>query len=252
MLVGRGFVFIHMEKTGGGTMSRALINYGFADNHGPSAAADPHGRACYMDTTNKVVIGGIRNPWSWYLSFVTYMLGSDSRRAFLAPIIDEVGDTPRALIQALADPASITNPDFSCAAFNASMMCPGGIGFVSAVYARSYMVEWAESFTGAEFGRRHDNTVLLDYAIDSDRPAEGLPAVLAEVGCDVPPEMMGELAAAERIHDTGSRGALREVYDEALVEVVRRRDGWLAERYGYAFGEPSPRSWWRTQRPRYR
>ncbi len=230
MLVHDKFVFVHVHRTGGQFASawlRAHLDVTEVGYHAPL-------RDRPAALAGRPVIGFVRDPWDWYVSWYRYNAPrprnpiftyvSDRGRLGFAETIRQLlllgTDDPyfaalRGLIQARlpeAAPSGHRGPGL----VRADLSTMGREGYFSWLVAR--MLGPAPAFVGRFEALREDLV----------RGVEG-------AGVEVTPAMRADLEARAPIN-ASERGPYVGEYDAALAEEVARADASIVARYGYRFG----------------
>jgi hypothetical protein len=225
-VIGPNVAFVHMPKTAGTWISRLLIAHGVCPK---LAHENPHPYGRDLDLTGRLVIGCIRDPWSWYLSLLRY--GMHNRATYpghgmwLEPFIQAVGTDEKALIQAMLYP---------------QRLCSDSPYFVwsddepdrSSYLRASLKAYWPECVVP----RREE--CLADVLVSTDSAGLGLLQALS--AWQLPEAMVEECL---RPYVPSARLALDSVYDSDLIDAVAERESWALEMFGFEYGRPSPPCW---------
>lgn len=224
------FVFLHLHKSGGTFVNECLLRYvpgarqlGY---HLPHSLLPP-------DLAGLPVLGFVRNPWSYYVSWYAFqserpqpnalfrVLSEDGSAGFsgtIANMLDLGKDD--ALLEAVsaALPANYTNRGLNLPGFALAPIRGSRLGF----YA--YLFQYI--FAGAprlEVGRMESlRTDLL--------------GLLERVGEPVNEELHRHVATAAPVN-TSRHDGYADYYDAALRDRVAERDAMIIERFGYRFGD---------------
>lgn len=241
MIVADKFVYIHMHKTGGQTLSQILLSrvrgtqeVGY---HYPISLLP-------VSLSALPVIGMVRNPWDWYVSWYAFntrpeiknpvfLILSDGYQSDFSQTVSNLitlgDDSERSAYyrRALADAL----PD--------NLQGNRGVGL-----SRSCMTTLGESGKGYFtwlFNRMHGN---LDRPSTHIGRFENLKAdflmLLDQCGVEDATEIE---SVRQGFEETPARNASRhshysQYYDSALRELVAARDGDIIDRYNYAFETP--------------
>lgn len=215
MLVSDDFVYLHMPKTGGGTITgvlRDVLPAGYVRN-GPQPHVHPGWRWIPEQASALPVFVHVRNPWDWYVSWYEF-----SRRR-------REPTTKRLWVSAFAD-----EPDFPTFLRRA---CTGGLDhdrpeIADALRAGGdfYTVRWLDLVGGIG----EQQLVIGRY----ERLFGDLDAFLRRVGAPAPEDFCEQAAASPRVHP-GQRGAYRDYYDATTRDLVERCAAHFIERFGYEF-----------------
>lgn len=254
----RGWVYLHLEKTGGTAVSAALVDAGLARTISPVRG---HVRAPALSWLNiypAEVLCTVRSPWRWYASLLRYWRGKgEYGRLRLAPYIRAAGDREddASLIRAMADGGGTfwgTSPYTD----------RPPIGLATWLYLATVcgQGEFGIPVSGDIEGLRryHAEHGLLTLAIHAHRLEGGLLAALDACGQTTSETALSIIHArlGAGLAVTGGGDDLA-VYRERpdLAELVLRRDALLCELFGFGwdFGEGKPieppESWLRMRPP---
>jgi len=225
------FVFLHLERTGGNFFSeflRLFIPGEQLGYHAPRTRLPE--RYAHLP-----VIGFIRNPWDWYVSFYHHkrfkldILRDDPALEHL-----DFASATRALLHLGSD-----RPPFHAVKQGFVNLCPelpalesmgvtkreledfrdDGIGFYTWMVLRMFTRD--RSLDDVRFGR-FENLV-----------AE-IPRLLVDFEYDITEEMSATLRSLENPNPT-NHAHYREYYDDELRAQVARQDRLIVERFGYRF-----------------
>lgn len=230
MIVTDHFLFLHLHKSGGTFVNRWLFD------HFPGAR-----RLGYHLPRQEIpsgfghlpIIGTVRNPWSYYVSWFSFQSGKRQSNALFRLMSGDgqlgFDETIRnvlrlgedeALLQRLVRllPNDHTNRGLSLPAPKAMLMRGSGLGFYSFLHGYMYDGEPPASVVRMEEMRSK------------------LPALIEAVGGAVSDEARKAITSAPAARES-DHGHYTEYYDDALRDLVASRDAAVIERYGYRFGE---------------
>ena len=230
MIVTDRLLFLHLHKSGGTFVNALLkrcvpsaeqIGYHLPYREVPAA---------YRDLP---VVGTVRSPWAYYVSWYHFQLGvpkrnilfqlcsNEGRLGFkdtVANLVNLSGDEPRLVLleQGLPD-------TYGKAGINLTKACVGelrerGLGFYSFLYERMYAGAAEPTILRAERLREELRAVLYAFG--------HLPDDCADRFLDESPPLNVSR------HDVPST-----YYDEELAALVAERDRTVVDRYGYTLGE---------------
>ena len=228
MIATRRFVFLHLHKSGGTFVNRWLLRH-FRDArqigyHLPR-------RLIPAELAHLPVLGLVRNPWSYYVSWYTFqsgmarpnplfhILSDGGKLSFLGTIRNmvELGNEERYLDRIVAVlPSSYGRSGLNLPGPELARIRDTGSGFYSFLYAYMYG-EGPASLARMEHMR------------------EELPPLLRDLGENLGEEALTDLKAASPVNATAHRH-YAEYYDSSLRALVARRDSVVIERHGYQFG----------------
>ncbi|HKT32331.1 MAG TPA: hypothetical protein VJS89_07560 [Gammaproteobacteria bacterium] len=234
MIATQRFLFVHLHKTGGQFVNRVLLRY-LPDAHAigyhlPRSAAPPELRAL-------PVIGFVRNPWDWYVSWYAFNLAQPQRNPiFRAVSTDGRLDFKHTLINMLhlgCERSRVLRTRIG-AALPETREGNLGSGITRA------------DLLGYEDESRGYFTWLWRYMFFLGRRADSLHAgrmenlrmdlldALRAVGQPVTSELHDAVLNNPPVN-TSARRDYRTCYDAELRALVAARDAELVGTYGYSF-----------------
>lgn len=214
MLIARDFVFLHVPKTAGGSVThllRDLLEPG-SFRTGPGPSKHPGWRHIPPEAATLPVLAYVRNPWDWYVSWYHF---HRSRTA-----------TSRMWVSAFAE-----QRDFATVVRAA---CTGAIDHDRDVVR-------AGLAAGMDFYSARIHDVLGDGLADERLTVgrfeclfDDLERFLRLAGTRLPDDFAASARAAPVVH-RGTRKHYREYYDAGLRDLVGERCAMLCDRFGYSF-----------------
>lgn len=231
MILADRFVFLHLHKSGGTFVNECLLRFlpdarqvGY---HLPRPLVP-------REATELPVLGFVRNPWSWYVSWYAFqsrrphpnalfrIASDDGRRGFdgtVRCLLDLGSGAPEldAIVAAL--PRAYSNRGLNLPGFALAPIRGTGLGFYS--YLERYL-------HGVPDVRTHVGRL--------ERLRDDLLAALARVGQPVSRAMERHVAEAPP-ENASTHGDYTRYYDASLRDLVATRDRELVERFGYRFGD---------------
>lgn len=224
------FVYVHLHKSGGTFVNECLERF-FPDArrlgyHLPA-------RLIPEDLQSLPVLGFVRSPWSYYVSWYTFQaqmarpnalfrcVSEDRRLDFSGTIRNllDLGNDDDRLDALLAQlPATYGQQGLNLPGFALAPIRGSGKGFYSFLFDYMYGDSRGPLAIGRVESLRRD---LLDFLGRIEQPISiELRAFIEQ--------------AAPR--NTSTHGSYREYYDEALAALVTERDRHVVEAFGYRFG----------------
>jgi hypothetical protein len=226
MILTPRFVFLHLHKSGGSFVNEALLRH--------EAGASQHGyhlprSAIPASHARLPVLGLVRNPWSYYVSWYAFqrarprpnalfgVLADGGRADFAATIRNmlSLGEHDALLDRVIAAlPAQYANHGLNLPGPALDAIRGTGLGFYSWLYQYLY---------GAPVGLHIARMEVLRTE---------LPQVMAEAGV-LAGAALGEYLRTSAPRNVSAHGPAADYYDADLRALVGRRDAALIERYGY-------------------
>lgn len=215
VLISDDFVYLHMPKTGGGTIRNVLATVlptGYV-REGPHPYVHPGWELIPESAAELPVFVHVRNPWDYYVSWYSF----HSRRRKTNP--------PKLWRSAFGD-----EPDFPTFL---ERVCSGRLE-----HDRPQMVELLRG--GMDFytarwtflvGGLDDRQLTVGRF---ERLFEDLEAFLCRVGAPIPDDFIARAGDVPGVH-VSSRGPYREYYDDRTRGIVERACAGLISRFGYRF-----------------
>jgi hypothetical protein len=234
MIIADRFVFLHLHKSGGTFVNEFLLNCvpgaRRAGYHLPRMMIPP-------EQSNLPVLGMVRNPWSYYVSWYAFqsqlphpnalfrILSQDGTLSFdltIRNMLNLGAGSPLLGRLVAALPPAYTNQGLNLPGGVLTAIRDSGVGFYSFLYRYMYRGGGGALHVGRMEQAR---TELL--------------SMLTSVGQPLSPEAHRDLLAREP-SNVSTHSAYTTYYDGSLRDLVADRDGELIERHGYRFGEPTP------------
>ncbi|MDB6086410.1 MAG: hypothetical protein JWN43_4291 [Gammaproteobacteria bacterium] len=230
MITTERFVFLHLHKSGGTFINECLMKFlpdaRHIGYHLPRSMTPPH-------ATHLPVLGFVRNPWSYYVSWHTFQSERPNPN-FLFRILSDEGrldfeSTVRNMLNLGAGsmrldmviralPQKYSNQGLNLPGFALAPIRDTRLGFYTYLYRYLY----AGAGKPVTVGRLEE---LRD---------EFLP-MLSSVGQSVSDEMRSFVHEVSP-RNTSSHTAYTEYYGDALRDLVAERDAEIIARHGYRFG----------------
>jgi hypothetical protein len=230
MVATEHLIFLHLHKSGGTFVNEWLLRF-FAGArqigyHLPRRLIPP-------DLRQLPVIGLVRNPWSYYVSWYAFQAGMPQPNALFRILSDEgrlgfegtirnmldLGSGGKQLDEIVgALPTAYGNRGLNLPGPELAAIRGTGLGFYGFLYAYMYSGE----------GPLH--------VARMERMREELPSMLLAAGEPITDAAAEFLAAAPARNATDHR-PYWDYYTTDLRELVAQRDAAVIERHGYRFGE---------------
>jgi hypothetical protein len=230
MIVTRRFVFLHLHKSGGTFVNQWLLRH-FPDAR-PIGYHLPR-RLIPAEFAQLPVIGLIRNPWSYYVSWYSFQAGmerpnplfrilsNDGRHNFEGTIRNmlQLGSGGEHLDQLLAAlPPSYVNRGLNLPGPELAPIRDSGLGFYSFLYRYMYAGEGPMRIVRME------------------RMRDELPSLLTAIGFRIDSTAASSFAVAPATN-TSSHSSYPDYYGTELRDLVGERDADVIGRHDYRFGD---------------
>jgi len=228
MIVTDDFVFLHLHKSGGTFVNKFLQQFE------PSARMIGY-HLPYAELPDEYrglpVLGTVRSPWSYYVSWYTFQASMASPNALFRLVSEggrlDFGATITNLVTLAGTPAnldrlrSVLPENFQPRGLNLTRRCIEPLydretGFYAFLVERMYRQAAAPRI------------VLLE------RLRQDLPTVLRASGRELNADELQYLAGAQPTNTT-RHADYREYYDAALRDLVAARDADVITQFGYEF-----------------
>lgn len=230
MLATPRFVFLHLHKSGGTFVNECLLRFipgarqlGY---HLPRSALPP-------ELTPLPVLGFVRNPWSYYVSWYAFQTSLPQQNALFGVLSDggrlgfgatiqnmaNLGSDSRLLQKVVrALPARHTNHGLNLTGGALQPIEGSGLGFYSYLYRYVY-----GGATGLQVGRME--------SLRTD-----LPRLLEHVGQPVSDELRHHIASAAP-SNVSAHGPYHDYYEPGLRDLIAARDATVIDGFNYRFDE---------------
>jgi hypothetical protein len=229
MIVADRFVFLHLHKSGGTFANECILRF-VPDAH--SIGYHLPRRMLPPAHANKPMLGLVRNPWSYYVSWYAFqaamtqpnplfrILSDERKLGFEGTIRNmvELGNASPLLkpLQEALPPAYGTN-GLNLPGFALAPIAQTGLGFYSFLYHYLYDGEGAPA-----------------HIATMERMREDLPALLENTGYMLPADMRAFIAR-EAPRNTSQHAPYQSYYGAALRDLVAERDADVIRLHGYKF-----------------
>lgn len=243
MIINDKFVFIHNPRTGGAfvknTFKQTFPESDFLrleDYHLPVSSLPEKHRA-------KMKFGMVRNPWAWYVSlyhfqqphgqwlrlcspdhrptfqqFLSTFLSSDFAKKHRGEKFHPVGN-PHA-------PKTVPVFDY---------MDNLDIGFFTYRYIYLFSYEYEKIFSGqADIFTNHDTLISVENVLKTEELPNNIINLFGRNGIPISEEDKKLWRTRPKRNYTNHK-PYQSYYDNSLVELVRRKDRLIIEKYGYKF-----------------
>lgn len=224
------FVFLHLHKSGGTFVNECLMR--FVPGARQLGYHLPH-RMLPAEFKHLPVLGLVRNPWSYYVSWYSFQVARPAPNALFTVLSEagklDFGGTIRNILNLSTDaglleravralPADYTNRGLNLPGFALAPILSSGRGFYSYLYDYLY----GDCAPQAHIGRM-------------EHLREDLLNLLAEVGEPIGAQMK-EFIERGAPRNVSQHGEYTSYYDPTLAGLVAEREAAVIARFGYAFG----------------
>ncbi len=229
MIATRHLIFLHLHKSGGTFVNQWLLR--FFDGARQIGYHLPR-RLIPADLAGLPVVGLVRNPWSYYVSWYAFQSAMPQPNALFQTLSEggklgfdgtianmlELGNGGAHLERAVAAlPPSFTGRGLNLPGPELAAIRSTGLGFYSFLSRYMYGEDSAVQVARMEEMR------------------EQLPQILAATGATISQAALAHLAAAPAINISKHR-PYDDYYSAELRDLVATRDAELIQRHGYHFG----------------
>lgn len=201
MLIHEKFVFLHLQKTGGTFLAKALkqeLPSGSLQRGAPGKM-HPGWSDIPAEARDRPVIFYVRNPWDWYVSYYHHLLDRRPDNGVFRRLMGSGGnDFGTVLRLALANTHD------------------------------PYTARFCE-FAGA--GLQSDRLTIGRF----ESLLEDLEQFMSTAEVELPMGAMSRLRESQPINAATDRGHYRDYYDASLRDLVERSSRLLIERFDYRF-----------------
>jgi hypothetical protein len=229
MIVTKNFVYIHLERTGG-TLFRTFLLEHFPEAveigyHYPRALLP-------AEHANLPIIGFVRNPWDWYVSFFFHKARMENlpilemgfenlTRAFLFLNKQEpVYIKSKRIFEHICPESIVGNKSMGVTKKELREFTSQNMGFYSWLFQRMF-ADRAGATDDVIFGR------FENLAADAA-------SLLERVGVDFTPKMKAYFSNAQRLNKT-EHADFRTYYNAELRDEVQKQESAIIEKFNYRF-----------------
>ena len=235
MIVTDKFAFVHMHKTGGQSLSHIL--HACVPNFKPIGYHYPL-HMLPAEHTGLPVVGMVRNPWDWYVSWYAFNTRPEVNNPLFFIISDgfqaDYRQTIRNLLMLTADtPESRNYREALIEILPDSLEGNAGVGLTR---------DCIRSMDNPDLGYYSWQFRRMHGDLDNDRLHIGrfenlqdeFLGIMKTLGVEQHDAIAAEFDTSKR-HNTSRHSHYSQYYDDELRELVATREAGLIERYGYRF-----------------
>lgn len=241
MIIAPDFVCIHLQKCGGSFLREYLIR----NISGAKYTGEPHDKACDIPKQHrsKPILGTIRNPWDWYVSWYAgtqrskkghfWVLHKNGKQTTFSEFMATVMDLKK----------RIHNIDFG-------LVNRLGIGVYTYRYIQSYCHNPDQVFEQLqsqppgeqivciakfrEFCYQNDNAILRLNLCRTESLRSDLLSFLTSTPTGITKSQASVLTAMAKVN-TSEHGSYQDYYDQQLRQSIGEMDNYIVDRFGYTF-----------------
>ena len=228
MIVTDRFVFLHLHKSGGSFVNRFLL-----ESMPTARQIGYHLPRAYIpaDARHLPILGTVRNPWDYYVSWYSFQqamaspnalfaIASEDRRLGFAGTLRNLmrlGEDPQLLDAWTARlPRELPNRGINLSRDCVMPLRNSGLGFYGFLYQRMY-------------GDRSRTTLLETQQLRKD-----LHSFLDSAGVETTPAMLAWLRDRPAVN-VSAHDHYSAYYDEASRQLVANKDADIIRRHGFEF-----------------
>lgn len=223
MIIAPDFIHIHLQKCGGSFVREYLTNY----IPGAKYNNTVHDGVCDIPKrySNKPILGNIRNPWDWYLSW--YVATQRVKNGLFWSLHKNGKQTTFAEFMAtiFSLKNKIHDVDFG-------LVSGLGIGVYTYRYIRSYCRSPGKVFRQLQSRSLTDDMVSKVHLCRMENLRLDLMNFLAATPTSITEAQKQKLIVMDKVNTSGSRQHQNE-YNEQLVRLVGRKDRYIVDKFGY-------------------
>ena len=240
MIITERFVFIHMHKTGGQTLNdiikRCIPKHQVIGYHYPSKEVP-------ADSATLPLVGIVRNPWDWYISWYTFNNGSKLRNPLFAIVSNNgqanLNTTISNLINLGSDTAlSQQHRQQLIQVLPDTLEHNRGVGLT-----KDDIRNFSDNHTG--YYSWMFQRMLGDYASDQihigkfENLQQDFLKIMHNLAVDQAPSMQQELNKQER-KNASQHSHYSHYYDASVQSLVAEKEGQLIDNFNYRFETVGP------------
>ena len=231
MIVTPYFVFIHLHKTGGQFINKALLEY---IPESKNVGYHYPRKLLPIEHQNKPVVGLVRNPWDWYVSWysfnqqratgnIVYNILSNNNQLDFNTVIERLLFLGDEKYRGLREKIIMELPESIVGnrgiGLTKSCLVPFDTGFFTWQYQRMFSLN--DTSNDVIFGKVEN---LRDDFL----------RILKELNVLVTEQLASYIKKAEPLNVSERRG-YQEYYNDALKKLVGERDKEIISRFNYSF-----------------
>lgn len=239
MIITDKFVFIHMHKTGGQTVNRILSRL-FPDSevvgyHYPVSLVP-------ASNTNLPIIGFIRNPWDWYVSWYAFNRRPKARNALFSVCSDGGKADFATTVSNLVTLGENTKAAGNYRNALESVLPESLIGNRGVGLTKSCIRNFVDDDTGyctwmfeRMFGTDYERARIGRY----EYLQEDLVGILEEIDVPETANVARAMSRAPRLN-MSRHSHYSHYYSNELANLVATKDARIIEKFGYSFDKNQP------------
>ncbi len=240
MIITERFVFIHMHKTGGQTLidiiKRCIAEHRVIGYHYPRSEIPP-------DSEDLPVIGMVRNPWAWYVSWYAFNRRPKIHNQLFNVISDGGQATFKSTVTSLIHLGS-DRPESRSHRDDLMHMLPNSLdGNRGVGLAKDSIRDLSKSETGyyswlfdRMLGNANDHQTIIGRF---ENLRDDFLAIMKRLAVEETETLRIEFDKQER-KNVSRHSHYSHYYDKELHDLVARKERWLIEKYDYEFESIKP------------
>lgn len=227
MITAPDFVCIHLQKCGGSFLREYLIH----NIPGAKYSGEPHDKACDIPKQHraKPILGTIRNPWDWYVSWYAatqiskmghfWVLHENGKQTTFAEFMETV----------LRLKKRIHNIDFG-------LVNRLGIGVYTYRYINSYCHNPNKVLGQLQSQPLTEDMVFKIHLCRTENLRSDLANFLADTPTGITESQAKTLTTMAKVN-ASQHDEYQDHYDAKLRQSVGEMDRYIVDRFGYTFGK---------------
>ncbi len=223
MIIAPDFVYIHLQKCGGSFVREYLTKHIPGAKY--SGTVHDSVRDIPRQYRGKHILGTIRNPWDWYLSWYASTQRSKSGLFWLLHKNGKQTTFTEFMATIFSLKNKIHNIDFG-------LVSSFGIGIYTYRYIQSYCHNPSRVLKQLQSQSLIDNTVSKIHFCRTENLRLDLMNFLITTPTGITESQKKELTTMDKVNTSKSQQHKNE-YSEQLIQLVKVKDRYIVNRFGY-------------------
>lgn len=225
MIITPDFVCIHLQKCGGSFLREFLTKH----ISGAKYNGIVHDRACDIPEKyqKKPILGIIRNPWDWYVSWYTATQSNPSGKFWVLHTKGKQTTFGEFMDKMFSTKQTIHNVDFG-------FIHKLGIDLYTYYYIRSYCRNPHVVFNNLATKSLNDNMVFEIHICRTENLRLDLMNFLVSTPAGITESQTNTLMTMSKVN-TSPRGKYQDYYDERLRKLIKDKNRYVIDRFAYTF-----------------